>query len=671
MGWLVEQSLSILGEGGVIARRLDEYEKRDGQLRMCEAVAKAIEHGRHLLVEAGTGIGKTFAYIVPAALWASHEGKRVIVSTYTKMLQQQLIDKDLPFLHSVLDGSFRYAVAYGSQNYICLRRLRHTRGHGFIASVEDLAQLELIWEWAKGTETGLRMDLDFEPNQYVWGAVSRDPDLCLGGKCDLFRQCPYQRSRKRLLESHIIVVNHHLFFANITTDGYVLPTYDAVIFDEAHNLEEVACDYLTQEISNTALEMLLGQLLGRRGDRGIMAKYKEQLQTLLEQMQRAIEDTHLNAELLFNEVKAKVGEAQTVRIRQKNFVEDRLSQPLLELSLALRDAAERVEDETDKMEIGILCERLMSIRSLLQNILEMRIDGYVYWAQVEQMRRETKVSLRMAPIELADLLKENVFIPGMPMILTSATLATSNSFNYIRERLGLSEADELIVESPFRFDEQVLLYLANDLPDPSVDMNLFNKMAAERVIELLRITDGATFVLFTNYPAMRQSSERIRAALPHLNLFVQGEMPRGRMLEKFRTTERAVLLGTNTFWQGVDVPGEALIAVIIVKLPFTVPEDPITEARIERIREEGKDPFYTYQLPQAIIWLRQGFGRLVRRTYDYGVVAILDPRVITRGYGKQFLRSLPKCRITTSLDDVRTFLTSKSCKVAAGTITPN
>lgn len=665
MGWLVEQSLSILGEHGVIARKLEGYEMREGQLRMCEAVARAIEDGRHLLVEAGTGIGKTFAYLIPAALWTSYEGKRAIVSTYTKTLQQQLVDKDLPFLHEALDGSFRYAVAYGSQNYICLRRLDGAIKHGLLMSVEDLAQLEFIAEWAKRTATGLRMELDFEPSPFIWDAISRDPDLCIGKKCVFFSQCPYQRSRRCLSDAHIIVINHHLFFANLSTDGYALPAYDAVIFDEAHNLEEVACDYLTEEISNTAIESLLSQLIGRRRERGRLLKYERMHPKLFERIYQAIEDVRKSAEMLFREAMAFLGEAQARRIREKGFIEDRLSQPLARLASELDGVMELPVEPDERAELTTIRERLIRMCSTLRCILEMLSDDYVYWVQAEQLRREVKVSLCMAPIELSDLLRGSVFIANMPIVLTSATLTTMKSFAYIRERLGIDDADELIVESPFNFEEQVLLYLASDLPDPSVDMQAFTAEATERVIELLRITNGATFVLFTSYPAMRYAEERVRAALAHLNLFVQGKMPRGRMIEEFRVTDNAVLLGTNTFWQGVDVPGEALIAVIIVKLPFAVPDDPITEARIERLRASGKDAFYSYQLPQAIIWLKQGFGRLMRRTDDYGVVAILDPRVLTRGYGKRFLFSLPRCKVTTSLEDVRSFLKAKASKSLA------
>jgi len=666
VGWLVEQSLSILGENGIVARKLNGYEMREGQLRMCEAVARAIEDGRHLLVEAGTGIGKTFAYLVPATLWASCEGKRVIVSTYTKTLQQQLIDKDLPFLHEALDGMFRYAVAYGSQNYICLRRLDSTMRHGVLASVEDMAQLELIAEWARKTASGLRMELDFEPNAFVWDAVSRDPDLCIGKQCPFFSRCPYQRSRRRLNEAHIIVINHHLFFANLSTDGYALPPYDAVIFDEAHNLEEVACGYLTEEVSNTAVENLLSQLIGRRRERGRLLKYESLHPELFERIRRAVEDARSSSELFFNEVMARLGDLQIMRIRGKGFVEDRLSQPLARVAAELKGITELLAEPDEKAEIETIRERLIRMHSVLQCILEMPSQDYVYWAQVEQMRREVKVSLCMAPIELSDLLRESVFIPNMPIILTSATLTTLRSFNYIRERLGIDDADELAVESPFNYEEQVLLYLADDLPDPSVDMQAFTAEAVKRVIELLRITNGATFVLFTSYPALRYAEEKVKAELPHLRLFVQGRMPRGKMLEEFREADHAVLLGTNTFWQGVDVPGEALIAVIIVKLPFAVPDDPITEARIERLRMSGKDAFYSYQLPQAIIWLKQGFGRLMRRTDDYGIVAILDPRVLKRGYGKQFLFSLPRCKVTTSLEDVRSFLKAKASKALTG-----
>jgi len=665
VGWLAELSLLTLAEDGVIAKRLNGYELREGQLQMCESVARAIETGEHLLVEAGTGVGKTFAYLVPAALWASHEGKRVIISTYTKTLQQQLTDKDLPFIHEALGGSFRYAVAYGSQNYICVRRLRQAIQHNLFTSIEEIAQLEAISEWAKTTRTGLRMELYFEPSQFVWNAVSRDPDLCAGSRCLFYRQCPYQLSRRSLYEAHIIVVNHHLFFSNITADGNVLPVYDAVVFDEAHNLEEVACEHFAEEVSNTSLEMLLSHLLGRRSERGLLLRYEGRFAELFEQARKIIEDVRECSEIFFNAVAERIGEAQAIRIREKGFIENTLSGPLSKLASVIRKLAESLDDYTDAAELYVTCERLAKVSSLITHILEMSFEGYVYWAEVEQLRREKKISLCMAPIELADLLKENVFIEGMPIILTSATLATSNSFSYIRERLGIERARELIVKSPFEFEEQVLLYIADDLPDPSVDMKAFNIKAAERILDLLQITKGATFVLFTNYPALRYVSQRIREAMPNMNVFVQGEMPRGLMLEKFRNTENAVLLGTNTFWQGVDVPGEALIAVIIVKLPFAVPDDPITEARVERLKEGGKDPFYSYQLPQAIIWLRQGFGRLVRRTDDYGVVAILDPRVLKRGYGKQFINSLPRCRISTSLDDVRSFLMWKALERAS------
>jgi ATP-dependent DNA helicase DinG len=665
VSWLVQLSLSTLGEDGVIAERLNGYEVREGQLQMCESVARAIEAGEHLLVEAGTGVGKTFAYLVPAVLWASREGKRVIVSTYTKTLQQQLTDKDLPFIHEALGGSFRYAVAYGSQNYICMRRLMQALQHSLFASIEEVAQLEAIAEWAKTTKTGLRMELYFEPNPFVWSAVSRDPDICSGSRCPFHRQCPYQLSRKSLHNAHIIVVNHHLFFSNITADGNVLPAYDAVVFDEAHNLEEVACEHFAEEVSNTSLEMLLSHLLGRRYERGLLLRYEGRFRELFEQARELIEDVRRCSEMFFNAVAERVGESQAVRIREKGFVENILSKPLGKLASVIRKMAESLDDYTDAVELYVAHERLAKASLLVTHILEMSFEGYVYWAEVEQLRREKRISLRMAPIELADLLRENVFIEGMPIILTSATLATSNSFSYIRERLGIERAKELIVKSPFEFEEQVLLYIADDLPDPSVDIKAFNTEATERIIDLLRITNGATFVLFTNYPALRYASQRIREAMPNMNVFVQGEMPRGLMLEKFRNTDNAVLLGTNTFWQGVDVPGEALIAVIIVKLPFAVPDDPITEARIERLKEGGKDPFYSYQLPQAIIWLRQGFGRLVRRTDDYGVVAILDPRVLKRGYGKQFLNSLPRCRISTSLDDVRSFLKWKALEKAS------
>ncbi|HID06736.1 MAG TPA: helicase c2, partial [Armatimonadetes bacterium] len=574
----------------------------------------------------------------------------------TKTLQQQLVEKDLPFLHEVMDGSFRYAVAYGSQNFVCLRRLQRAYQYSLPASVEEVAQLTMIREWARETKTGLRMELEFEPSKAVWSMVSRDSDLCIGTQCPHYSQCPYQRARREQLDAHILVVNHHLFFANIATDGNLLPTYDAVIFDEAHNLEEVACSYLADEFSNTKLDYFLNQLMGRRGDRGLLLAYEERYPELVERARMAIEDAHRAAEFLFREVQERMGDQSIFRLRERGFISNVIRDPLAQLSGVLKELSEKLSNGAERAELEAMRSRADEMNALLQNILDIAIPGFVYWIEAEALRREPRIALCMAPIDLADLLSESVFINGMPIVLTSATLTTAGSFDFLRERLGIRDAVELVVESPFQFDEQALVYIAHDLPDPALNLKHFTEQAVERVIDILRITGGATFVLFTSYPALRYARQRLSEALPKMTLFVQGEMPRGKMLDEFKVTENAVLLGTNTFWQGVDVPGEALIAVIIVKLPFAVPDHPIVEARIERLREEGKDPFRYYQLPQAIIWLRQGFGRLVRTKEDYGIVAILDPRILTRGYGQQFLRSLPRCRFTQSLDEVRKFL---------------
>ena len=663
---LIDESIDLIGPDGRIAQAIPNYEVRPEQQAMCEAVAEALERREHLLVEAGTGVGKTYAYLIPMILWAVREGERVVLSTFTKTLQDQLITKDLPLLRKALGNEFRFEAAFGSRNYVCLRRMNRAPEVSLFESSEDVAQLRAVRDWAGRTETGLRMDLDFEPNSRVWSLVNRDPDLCMGRDSPFYEPCLYQQARRRQANAHILVVNHHLFFANVAADGNLLPDYGAVVFDEAHNIEEVAADFFAAEFSNTSLRVLLNRIGGLGGERGLLSSVEDLPAEIVEDAARLTSEVWSSAQSLFMDVQARLLEVssrragqQTTRITERGFVDNGVRETLSRVISLLQSARRLTRDEEDRAELEALEDRASEMNSTLQAILELELSEYVYWAEVDSGSSRERIALRMAPIEVSSILAEQVFGDGKSCVLTSATLATGGSFEFARRRLGTDNAGEKLLSSPFRYDEQVTLYAPEDLPDPRSGLDEFTKAAVQRTKMILEITNGATFVLFTSFNALNYAHEILSRELTKLTFFKQGDMPRERLLREFRRTDGAVLLGTNTFWQGVDVPGDALIAVVIVKLPFAVPDHPAVQARLDQIREEGRDPFMEYQVPGAVLMLRQGFGRLVRSATDFGVVAILDPRLHRRGYGRQFLRALPQCRTAVDLAEVKQFFEGK------------
>ncbi len=656
----------VLGKSGLLADALPGYESRPGQLQMAEAVQGALAGGRSLLVEAGTGTGKTLAYLVPAIM----SGMKVVVSTGTKNLQEQIFHKDIPLLRAELPTPFRATLMKGISNYLCLRRFGEHRAR--VAVEGDVSRrlpmigdtprpmgvdLERLLAWAHETHTGDRAELaELADDDPLWREVSATVETRLGTRCPRYEDCFVTNARRRALEADVVIVNHHLFFADLALraawpNAQLLPPYEAVIFDEAHQLEDIVTDFFGTTVSTLRL-LSLDRDLGR----GLKQSQ------IPERLSRAREHVHKRAELFFERVRERLPpdrpNAPSRRTLDRELVGGDVEKAALALDTALEELAAGLGavDASQLAEGGDTVESLANRATAIRDDLALITDGpgrvdprHVFWGE----RRGRTILLHASPVDVAEIVRDKLVGQAEAVVFTSATLTMGESFEFVRARLGLEAAEEARVPSPFDYAQQALLYLPRDLPEPS-DPG-FTAGVSERMAELVDIFDGRAFLLFTSHRQLQAVYEKLRSRLDQ-PLLVQGERPKHLLVEAFRKQPGSVLFATASFWEGVDVPGDALSLVVIDKLPFAPPDDPLLAARSARLEAEGKDAFLGYHVPRAALALAQGFGRLIRTRTDRGVVAVLDRRAATRSYGKRVLSALPaECPRTDSIDVVRRF----------------
>ncbi len=626
----------FFGAGGLLAEVLDGYENRPSQQQLSERIGQTLREGGVLLAEAGTGTGKTLAYLLPAA----ELGRRVVISTGTKNLQEQLVSKDIPLLASALGREVRVAVMKGRGNYLCLLRHRSFAEAGSFRRIDEIPLFRAVEAWAPGTRTGDRGEIaDLPDSVDFWREISASSENCIGQSCPEFSNCWITKMRERALEADIVVVNHHLLCADLNVKessyGAVIPGYDTVILDEAHLLEDVATQYFGIQVSSHRVEELCRDVerelkAARIGDRDVLSE---------------VETVRYRADRLFPLLgKERPGRRLTVGWMSPRIEEEATA--LLSRLEGVRTALLAIPDRPEGLS-GI-ATRAENLRNDLAFAIEAAEDSHVYFVET----RGRGVFLRATPIDVSSILRERLFDNVRAAVLTSATLAVDGAFSYLRSRVGLDKASEIQLASPYRFEEQAVLYVPRGMPEPRSPE--FPTRVAEEVTALVTASRGRAFVLFTSYANMNAVAERLAGEVPY-PILIQGEAPRAVLLEAFRGTPHAILLATASFWQGVDVAGEQLSCVIIDKLPFASPADPIVAARIERFRARGENPFADYQVPGAVLLLKQGLGRLIRSGADRGVLAVLDSRLVERAYGRRFVESLPPARLTHDRSDVRAF----------------
>jgi len=685
----LQEVRDFFSPGNKLDSYFDKYEYRPEQQKMSVKIAEVFSKKEHLLVEAGTGTGKSLAYLVPSILMALKEEEKVVISTNTINLQEQLIKKDIPLLQEIFDLDFNAVLVKGRKNYICIRRLVQF-GKSAQLDNQGYNTLSRIHNWVLDTATGCRSDLDFRVDYDIWDNISSESDLCLRANCPYYEQCHFIFAREEAQEADILVVNHHILFADLALrqergldgENAVLPPYKQVVFDEAHNIEEVATSYLGFRVNRRGVIKLLeslynfdqqtGVLLQTRAaisglKKNIKQNFQQNIDNKLVPLVRKINDLSHSLfnnliKFIDNRTKGRDRKLRLIEaIREEKYWQDSLMVEFDNLLINLNDLGknlsellediESYEDEIDeveaiKLELNAKVDSILKVGADIAELINFPEEDYVYWLE----GYEEDCSLHSAPINIAQQLQDNLLGKMDSVVLTSATLTVDKSFGFIKDNLGLiEEVETLEVGSPFDYRNQLMLGVAKDLPQPNHPT--FTDAVIASVKEIVQATRGRTLVLFTSYGMLNKVYNSLENQLDSLevnNIYCQGMKSRQYLVEEFKNKEKAVLLGTSSFWEGVDIPGEQLSCVVIVKLPFVVPSEPVISAKVEQLEAAGENPFMKYMVPKAVIKFKQGFGRLIRTKDDKGWIVILDNRVITKRYGEIFLKSLPSgCNIVT------------------------
>ena len=652
---LADAMSRFFGETGELSE-LADFEFRPQQQEMAVAVGRTLEVSDPLIVEAGTGVGKSLAYLAPAVELALRENRKAVISTHTINLQEQLIGKDIPLLKRVMDEPFQSVLMKGRRNYLCPNRLRSAmEAGGDLFSSSDQEELEALWDWAEETTDGSLSDLEFQPSPRVWAQVCSEPHICTVKRCGPSGRCFYQRLRRQVVEADVVVVNHTLFFTLLAGqpefaeggaggmgEGFLFPN-DFVIFDEAHTLEQIAAKQLGLNLSQGGLRFELNRLYNPKNRKGLFQMLGDS------EGRREATELHGEIEVFFEEVEnaSHFGPyGKEFRVRDPEMVEDTLGGGLIAVSKRAKAMAEKITNESTRNELNDLARRLGEARVAVATFLDQELHDSVYWVE-KGGGANPSISLNAAPVNVAELLRPLFFEGGRPCVLTSATLGVGDrELSYFRKRVGAEEAEAVQIGSPFDYERQMKVYLVKSMPAPNSPG--YDKALVEWIQHFVSQSEGRAFVLFTSYKLMQAISLEMEDwfADQGWELLVQGKgKSRRQMIRRFKQEESSVLFGTDSFWTGVDVPGAALENVIITRLPFAVPDHPLTQARMEAIETEGGNSFADFSLPEAILKLRQGVGRLIRSQDDQGMVVLLDNRILSKGYGKTFLAALPEAPV--------------------------